>query len=1441
MRTASPGIVSAEQASVVAPRYRVIAADEVPHMYAVTSYSTADLDTSIPQDIISDGIYIYGSWVGSSGTKHVKYIDPTTTSNFRLDNSTLQFGDFSTVNCLRHQICVDQEVPYLWDAVNTGSAVQLRRRQLNPAMNLSFANFGPTVPVTLSSSSSLVVRVETICPTTDCCIVVIGTHDATRGISQMMYWLVTISSAKRLLINVEDYNTLGSYPSWHGFGKNWTHCSASGSYANMAFMFNTLTSGRSEIINIKNGVCSTRRGVIDTDIEQTTHVFLGTKITPISGRWLMTGRFTTIDTDGNVVGYDGYAVSSDLEVWSVAARETYLAYSQLRGGIACRYSTNNPGVWYVGSNVINYSSGNVYLNSIYSGAQTDITDYVIELSLDQITNGADTLEMTLRNPIQVDGQGLFDTHGRVTRGGLVRIEMGFGGDWVVMGIYNIDDLQRTVTADGMSAMAVRAREQAGKKMADVHMPTDIQITGRAVKRFDLTNDSLEGVQPKTKDTQYTVGKNGLTFTGLNSPNIFLLDVPDRDGWIIARIKSTVQNSYHIGTFSFLFDVIEDDQGHATGYVASIPKQHNWTGHIHDKCEIRKLNLPAINATDSEAMQTGYNLTPRINTVLENVGTGGQQITAAAGTPTYITQNAVPTGFNGFAADNECELAFGKRGAVVSVYYREMNLDTYTISDSSQWQLLSEVFLDANEFYEPPKKRQFGIMLNHDVWVDTGSLDQTEVGDMELSLTNAQNVTGDSSIYAYAFSGAVPVNDAGAIVKTFDPGAIKLNLLVAGRGAIVSNTNTAFFTRFIESDGVRHNFMDANYPTVNPIPVGSSGSYGSEPESWRMLLHHGRINSDAMTGFGLPNGNSDKRYVLIDDEIIRYRTETFTRPNSTTATWTVVPCYYSVLAAMGKDSTTLTGWSSGGGSPSYPGDAFDAIPDLQGLLVEFTARNFDDTKDGDIRFYATGSYTAGPPATMQLDKAYPGQLAAAEALAIISGRAQFNTKKEQHDNGAPCLFAPVNSSGQLPSLSLLRLAYYGGAYASVEDILRRCCAYAGVAFTSFRPNFANAAVNTWKSLTVTTTPQAFDLRETVSDFVLDLVVHIPGNVVGTGATERKLYIDFRNFYRIVLQQRPTVTDCSTGQVGVLCVGLQNTSGAIGAGSDGFRWLGRIPVRMTNESLSGAVTGSGGNWSTSEDMDLRQKVRIAVVGDVITIDLNGSNVFTFDLQSLKNDTFDWIRNTESTVSISSSVSIGSWLCDYWLSDLDDSVEDFVVEQNGSMRASIDSLMANRHIWSRTADTSGWDSGIHFDRYWIRDDLGEMKQNMISEERSYHDDKLVGHVRVTGTECQADALDYTVLQNYGYKFELISNPVLQTARHCRDEARLWLREQAETQTTWAFNGLARLEAQPGDKGTFGYAMGSFRPFMSDTVCTIVAHQIRATISSCRSSFDVRRFVTI
>lgn len=1443
MRTASSGLKTAEQLSVLKPNYRVVAADEVMHFAFSSNIAGTSLETALPQDYISDGTHIWACWTKTDGSTRVKYIDPSSSSNFALtDGSSVQIAAGSGVcGCLRPQITTEGGVPILYDAYLSGSNIQVRRAFLTGTSNpltLSWSDYGAPLPLGFTLSATECIRVETVCPTYSSCIVVIGYHSTAMQMTALMFFLVTPSTTKRLLLTVEDTMTLSSFPNWHAHNRVWANASAVGTYDKAAFTYNTLAAGRSEIITVNRGVCSERKGVIATDIEQTTHRFLAHKLFAIGPTNYMLGHFNSVDTDGLNEGYEGYAVSNDLETWSVAAREHYLVYPQLRGGLVSRFLLNEPNAWYAGGGQLWVAPHNVYSSGFDTARTTDISLDVLGLEIDQASNAADTLMIVLNNPIQGSGLGLYDAHPRVKRGGLLKVEMGYGSDWVNMGVYSIDELKRSASSRGMSSVTLRAREQAGKKLADVHMTTDVQISGRYTKRVDLTADSLDGIEHKTEVQAYEVGKNGLVFKGLNTPSIFFLDAPTRDGWVFATVRFKVQNSYHIGTFSFLFDVTVDDNEYASGYVAIVPKQHNWTGHIHNTVEVRRFKLPAVDLNDADKAQTGFNLSERINCVLEAVGTGPNLITEVPPTVSYLTQNVVHAN-NGIPADQDTELAFGYRGSVISVYQRPLNLAPNSVADSSQWQLLTEVFLDRYEFYVKPTRRYLGIMLNHDVWVDTGSLDQVEIGDMELALTNAQQVSGDPVVYAYAYSGMDTVSDAGTKVKYIDPGAIKYSKIVAGRAAFVSNDNSAFMTRLVQSDGVMHHLVDANWPTVNPIPVGSTDSYGSEPESWRMLLHHGRVNASAMTSFGLPDGNSAPAYVLVNDEKIRYRTVTYTKADASAGTWTVVPCYYAVLASMTANSATLTQWTNGAGA--YPGDKFNEIPDLQGLLVEFTARNFESGNEGSVQYYATGTSTAGPPATMTIDKAFPGTLGAKEALAIISGRAQWGTEKVSHDESSPCVFAPLDSAGNLPSIVLSRLAFFGGTFVSVEDVVRRCCGYAGVGYTSFRPSHANADVNTWSTLTVTTSPQALNIRENMSDFVLDMRVHIPGNVVGAGAAERKLYVDFRGFYRFVIQQKPTAADCQAGYFGVLSVGLQTTSSEVGVGADGNRWLGRVSVRVASDSQAGAVTGSGANWSTAEDVSIRSNVRLAVLGDQVVVDVNGVNVFTFDLDALKGTSYNWARYNSAGISVSGSDSIGSWVCDYWVSDLDDSVEDFVVQQNGAMRASIDMLTSDRHLWSRSTEPVDWLSGVHFDRYWIRDDVGAVKENMITETRTSADDRLVGHVRVSGTECQADVFDHGVLQTHGYKFEQVSNPVIKTAKHCRDEGRLWLREQAEASVVRTIDGLARLEIQPGDKGTFGYSMGSYRPFMADEVHTIVSCRIQATREAARETFEIRKFVSI
>ena len=787
------------------------------------------------------------------------------------------------------------------------------------------------------------------------------------------------------------------------------------------------------------------------------------------------------------------------------------------------------------------------------------------------------------------------------------------------------------------------------------------------------------------------------------------------------------------------------------------------------------------------------------------------------------------------------------------------------------------------------------------WLDGGSTATNPITMREI-LSNGTDVwaIADSG---YKYEDVVTDNITGAKKRVYKNSGAKISSVIRkGRAAFISDDNTALSIRYIQTNGTWHELMSGSTTTgvagstsgtvytspnfyaaltafggpggiivsdyqyeggtslgwdfVNPLPAGEMNAYGSEPSAWRMLFHHNYIFYGNPSIYALPNGNSAKKYFKIDDEIVRYATVTFAEPGMSASpaskTWTVIPTFYSVLRDTVKNSTQIKNWWwTATGPAHYIGDNLGDLKlegaisvDPVGLLVEFSSRTNNDETEKETQYYGVGSFNAVPgtyggASYITLNKAYPNSLRDGD-LAITSGRGQFNTKKVKHEETAPVVYYPCDSSGAIAEIQVNNLSVYSGKYRSTQDAIKYIAAFAGVRNMKFRNAFSSAYQYAWYPMTVSTTLQSLPLYENLANFTLEGYVHLPGKGWGTGNYSNKLNIYFRNYYRLTLQQYNSTNQLTSGYNGNVMVALSTTTTDISAPStcnvdqwgnidDTYRWLEGAVVFVSDRNISGSTSGSGNNWTHTESTGTNIYLKLVVNQNDVIVEINGKQVWTFDLDALIHS------KNPGPIQIEYTSSIGGNSALWWVQELGSPNGNFAARSEQSSKQIIDEMTKDRHILSRATT----DGGIEFGQFWNRDDFGALTANLISDKWSGDDKELNGHIQVSG-KVTSDYIDELILKNEGYKFESSQNAWIETNEDAQREARLQIRLQKELIDQRDVSGFGRIGLQPEDKVAFSYDMGSGQPSQASVDMIVTDIDLSADTKSVKGTYTLRKYIS-
>lgn len=731
-----------------------------------------------------------------------------------------------------------------------------------------------------------------------------------------------------------------------------------------------------------------------------------------------------------------------------------------------------------------------------------------------------------------------------------------------------------------------------------------------------------------------------------------------------------------------------------------------------------------------------------------------------------------------------------------------------------------------------------------------------------SIPNGANIDvytlGDTSEWGWADCGKRTATALGGTPVITDPLAEKKPRQVIGRAAFASDDSTAVSIRYVVCDGVRFSLRsgDVNGSRTawdygaNPIAQADDAFYsaGSVPNAWRAVFHHGFVFSGTPADVKLP----DTGYLDVEDECIRYAPFTFYRRGMVQQrTWTLVPTYYAPLQAAATGTTTITNWKART-STGVVGDDFGSIASPKGLLVEISSRN-GGRINNDKQYYVAQTTSVTPSAGndaasyITLNTGYENSIAGTDTvtlagngdIAIVSGRGQFGTKKATHASGAPVRYSPRDVStdgltGALPTIRVNAWDCFSGGYQSLEDMLRRMTAIAGLRNPAFRNRFTSPASPVTRTLT--TSAYALPLDSTLANFVLDARVHIPGNSTNSGGviSANSLKIGFRGYYMLYIGQYATAADYAAGRPGVLSVGLATTSTDISAASDGVRWLERAYVPLTDANIAGAVSGTSPNFTLAEDVTKLVDLRVTAQNGLVSVEVNGAPVWTFNLDRFTDGTTSYRKDAPGSITLAYALSIAGYTATIRVQELGEEVARYTAPRGSQVSAAINAISQARRLRTR----AGVGGAVEFSRFQSRDNAGTLSENLWADSWTQSDLVQRGHMLVAG-DATGEYVDPTVIVTDGYKFGATTSNSVSTSEDATNEARLLMREAAEFDETRGVDGVGLLEVQPEDRIALVYGGEDDMPQHASSDHVVTAVNLRASTSEVTGSYTLRRYI--
>ena len=1520
MRTVDAAITAGEISPTPAFRHKVVVYNPLLAFAAPSSNADGSLDLVTPQTyrLRSSGNVAYAAYRHTNGTHYLKAVDLTSAANAALSaTNAVTIANSGTMAAMRSGFSIESGTHYIYTAIPSGSAIQVRRASLSGTSNplsVSFSNYGPTFGGALVDGATFVRRVEAVRPCDNGQVVVaVGEHDFANDLSTITFWLLPDNSTAVQLNAILHIPIAELYASWNGSVQHCAFVSTAYESASdrIIVVANASTTGRPVFFTIQNGVESTVRNVIPIDASVSTVSFLPCDLTSVNGWLYLTGHMTRRRTSGAALtSYECYLIGDASGDFSLGEKSHVVTTSTCNGTLLV--PAGGTTVYYIGNGYHATASATPLQNSSVAG--TEYTSRLISWTLDQGTNSADGFSATLDN-----ADGTLTSDALLAGGKVLQLQSGQESTYAAIGEYGLDRPRVSVSTKGRAPLTIAGRSLGDKTLLNWKSPLTVQLMGRSRVKADLA-DGLAGLIQKTNDMSAARLKHistGMIYLGLNEPFIALADEYDHgDGLTHLVAQADVSDNYHLSTIGVLIGASDNGEGN----LFVVPKDGVWGDDYLTGPQMRTLALNDIDPLDPEKADTGWNMTARTNSLVKAANAGDRRTAAASGA--YLTQTAWA-----MAPGTLYGLLVRTAGRRAQMFTRTWNLAPASCAANAGYTLRAEFVFgyQARKSYSDTPRS--GLALGTDAPGSTAWFDQGQYGDVGAQLTSAGTLsasyfsrlagsgTFDGSVavaddsvsfgstpaaiqagmtvrlykashidalytvanrtatridlYDYRTAtpaGLHPHTDVDKAVSVYILGTASDNFMgwansgarkdaVAGgtvwtetrarkrgtpawyRGAFVTDDTTAIAIRLVETDGNIHQLRTGSTYSGGTYEGWDYPTYPtSDARNWRLLACGGRFFEGAASQYGLPAAG----YFIVDDEVIRYAELPALNgflnrgyyPGDTLQYHTGVycPAAYVPLAGTSAPTSTLTNFKTYAGV--IPGDHFDELGTqlntaAAGLLVEIATR--DGPVDGsDTNLYIASTSATNPP-TATLSGTYPNLITGAMVnidnpstpqadkdkaisgdLAVVSGRAQFHSKKATHASDAPVVYYPCDSSGKQASITVESYRYFSGLYRSMRDAIQRVCRLAGMRSASFRYAFSTPTAAITQA--ITTSASTLPAREDLSDFVLRMKAFVP--------VSGRLNIYFRDYYRLTLQHNGS---------GSVLVGLATTKttaqGGVDADGSGDRWLGYLTIPVNG-------------WiSTSATKNV--EITLAVIGSDIVVEMGGQSLMTFDLTLFEGVSWNYNVQTAGPIQVEYTASQSGNSATFELLELFDEAGDIVIEESArgegrSARAVIDDVIGSRLIRSRATQAGG----VEFSQFWARDNIGELRKNLLTHAWSKVDQARTAHQKVLGADDVGEVLDMTVVAADGYDYSGVTTEITGAPGACQIESRLQQRENGEFAEEHELGGYGRLAAQPEDRCALAYGPGGDIATQASTNMVITSVRLDAQDASVKSTYRLRLY---
>lgn len=750
-RTVSGTVSAAERQPAVSWSHDVVARREILSFSQFSAQTNAALDTAIPQSYVmrASGTLAAASWMSTTGVHRVRIIDTAVASDYALSSTN---ATTISSRCMRPGLLTSAAAAKTWlySATHDASGVQVTVGQLaasNPltvAMTALGSPFGPAV----AASSSIVHRVEAVCPTVLGVIVCVGSHDFSNGLSTLLFWIVDDEGNATQLSNMIQMPLAASYADWgsvwYGGAKYACHVTAASIDNKIVIVASDQVRGRAVSWTVQEGVESMMRPVAPIDPEAELLSLTPYSITPINGVLYLTARFArrsrvTDTTTVESAAWDLALLSGNGEDWSFGELSSWLTSTSMRGTLLMR--ADNPTTLYYVGNLRAHSAVATQLQAPAAAQSSSLNDWLRSWELHQVSDAADNLRVTLADESLSGGGSALAAVTHLVDGAVVTLRTGLDNELVTLGRYVIDDSAQDITASGFGAREITAIDRGSAQIIDYVTPIDADLRGRATFGSALADlndlDVMTPIRGRDGNEEVRGTADGLKYSGLNNPFFAFAGEAEDSGdvFMACTVKFTGANACALSSIGFVFGANREGAGN----VMLLPKANAWTGYTEARPRVRALSLKAIDPDQPQKDDTGWNMGERVNALWEALAPGA--IRTAAVTGTYTVEPSWTA-----AADTEYDVVLRVFGRRVQLYAKPRVTAKATMAANSAYTLISEFQFDHRAQRSQAGRDSVGIAIGTDVAGSTEWFQQAQYGDIRAQLSAAENYDTFTRLY-----------------------------------------------------------------------------------------------------------------------------------------------------------------------------------------------------------------------------------------------------------------------------------------------------------------------------------------------------------------------------------------------------------------------------------------------------------------------------------------------------------------------------------------------------------------------------------------------------------------------------------------------------------------------------------------------------------------------